>query len=183
MRRWLKKWLPDRDALHREKSLGWLSLWLHHRPYLWHLNRETVARGAASGLLVAFIPLPMQMLCAAALAFIFRANLPIAIVMTWVSNPITFVPINFLIYKVGALITQSNNTVEMPQLYALKPHWDSLSVFWNETITWFSSLGHIYLIGLITVSLSFAGLGYCLARLSWEIYIRWKWRSRKRKIE
>lgn len=181
MRRWLKKWLPDRDTLHREKSLNRFSLWFHHHPYLWHLNRETVARGLASGLLVAFIPMPIQMLCAATLSFLFRANLPIAIVTTWISNPITFVPINYLIYKTGALITQSNGIEQMPKIAELQFHWHGVSLIVNDLMTWVGSLGQTYIIGLIAVSLGSAAIGYCLARLMWEMYIQIKWRCRKRK--
>jgi uncharacterized protein len=180
MRHWLKKWLPDHKTLHHEKSLSGLS-WLTRHTFLWHLNRQTVARGVASGLLVAFLPLPLQMLLAAILAFLFRANLPIAVVTTWISNPITFVPINYLIYKIGVLITQADSLNSMPQIHELTPHWKSLSLVWSETIAWIGSLGQTYIIGLIIISLGSAAIGYCLTYLMWTMSVRGKWQTRKNK--
>lgn len=180
MRYWLRKWLPDHDTLHRDKGMKWISTWLRHHPYLWHLNRTSVARGFAAGLLVAFIPLPLQMLLAALLAFLVRGNLPIAVVTTWISNPITFVPFNYLIYKTGKLITQNNGLNGMPHINEFTFKWESISLFWKESITWLSLLGPTYIIGLIVVSVSAAFLGYWLIQLSWNIYIRLKWRARKK---
>lgn len=71
MKRWLKKWLPNHETI-REKSLRWLASWLHRHPYLLCLNRRTVARGLAIGLLLAFIPLPIQIFSSAILTFLSR---------------------------------------------------------------------------------------------------------------
>jgi uncharacterized protein (DUF2062 family) len=77
MKRWIKKWLPSPETIQREKSLRWLSSWIHRHPYLWSLNRKTVARGVATGLLVAFIPLPIQIFSSAILAFLFGEIFPL----------------------------------------------------------------------------------------------------------
>ena len=179
MRHWLKNWLPDRAALHRLAVSQRFSTWSFHHSYLWHLNRQSASRGIASGLLVAFIPLPLQMLSAAFVAFLVRGNLPIAIVVTWISNPITFVPFNYLIYKTGVFLTQANSPNGMPEIHKLEFHMESLALIWNELIQWINSLGQAYLVGLVVISLSAAIIGYCLTYVVWVIYVKVKWLKRK----
>lgn len=179
MKSWLKKWLPNRETIHREKSLRWLASWLHHHPYLWSLNRRTVSRGVAAGLLVAFIPLPIQIFGSAILAFLFRGNFPIAFIVTLITNPFTFVPITILIYKVGAFITQSNGINGIPKIHELEFHWENITLIWQEVFQWLRSLGKSYFVGLTVVSIGASVTGYLLVDLIWRIYIWWHLRIRK----
>jgi uncharacterized protein (DUF2062 family) len=55
---------------------------------LWRPCRDTVAKGLAIGLLVFMLPIP-QSLVAGVIAAWARANVPIAIAATWISNPLT----------------------------------------------------------------------------------------------
>jgi len=61
-------------------------------PAIWHLNRRSAAGGAAVGLFVSWLPLPLQMVVAAVLAVILRVHVPVAVVMVWFTNPLTVVP-------------------------------------------------------------------------------------------
>jgi uncharacterized protein (DUF2062 family) len=65
-------------------------------------NRKMITRGVVLGLLIAFIPMPMQM--AAVLLFMpfFRFNVPIAIAMVWITNPFTMPPIYMIEYYTGS---------------------------------------------------------------------------------
>lgn len=181
MRRWIKQWLPKPESLNNEKSLGWISKWLHTHTYLWQINHRSVARGVAAGLLVAFIPLPIQILLAAILAVLIRANLPTAVVATLVSNPITFLPITYLIYKVGTLVTQANGIDVAAKINALHINWNSFSEFWQSLLSWVYALGPSYFIGLAITSVAAAILGYFLTYLIWSISVRLKWLSRKKR--
>ena len=61
-----------------------------------------VAMGFFIGTLVGWTPtMGIQMMIAAALAFVFRCNKLAAIVMVWITNPLTFIPMYWLDYKVG----------------------------------------------------------------------------------
>lgn len=91
-RRLFKRYMPTPDSIKGNKSLRFLGK-LIHDPNLWHLNRHSVARAMAIGLFWAMIPMPMQMLAAAAVAIPLRANLPISIGLVWLTNPITMPPI------------------------------------------------------------------------------------------
>ena len=54
------------------------------------------------GLVTAWLPIPGQTVISAALAVAFRSNLPLTVSLTWISNPLTFGPMYFFAYKLGA---------------------------------------------------------------------------------
>lgn len=180
MKRWLKKWLPAPETIKKDRSTRWLGSWLNKHPYLIAINRRTVSRGVAFGLLVAFIPLPLQIFLAAMLAYLFRANLPIAIASTLISNPFTFIPFTYGIYKVGSLITHSNGMNAMPPIEPFHLHWDNISRFFPELLAWVSTLGESYLVGLLVVSVSASILGYLLVNIMWRIHVCLHLRRRKK---
>lgn len=166
MKKFLKKWLPTQETVQKNPYLR--GLFLHKRTAcLWHLNRRSVAKGVACGLVVCFLPIPGQTLLATFLAILVCANLPVAILATWVSNPFTFVPLNFLIYQVGAwLLGVSPDLQSYPRSFS------------HETLSWFFSLGKVYSIGLSIVSIGSALLGYLLVQLGWRLSISWRRRHK-----
>ena len=106
MRR-LKRWLPSAEAVQRNRWLRWMGPRLTH-PKLWGFNRRAVARGMAIGVFFAFIVPLAQAPAAGATAILLRSNLPVALVSTLVSNPVTYAPIYYAAYRVGnALIPRS----------------------------------------------------------------------------
>lgn len=58
----------------------------------------------AVGVFTSFLPLPGQMVIAALLALWLRCNLPLSIILVWISNPITMPAIFYSTYKLGAWI-------------------------------------------------------------------------------
>jgi len=60
---------------------------------LWKPCRDTVAVGLAIGLFFGLIPLIPQSLFAAIAAMRVKANIPFAVAITWISNPLTNVPL------------------------------------------------------------------------------------------
>ncbi len=168
MSKWnFSKLLPNRAFIKRNPHLQRWGNYLHH-PNLWHISRNSLAGGVAVGLFSAFIPLPIQMLLAALLALLFRVNLPVAILMTWVSNPITFVPICWVAYKAGEWITRSNGTpIIIPEF---KWHTDTWQGFIHAFYSWASALGETFLIGLPIVALTISLLAYLLVHLICSIF-------------
>ena len=73
-------------------------------------NRKMIVRGVVLGLFIAFIPMPFQM--AAVLLFmpIFRFNVPIAIAMVWITNPLTMPPIYVVEYYTGSFFLGTDIT-------------------------------------------------------------------------
>ncbi|MEJ2691725.1 MAG: DUF2062 domain-containing protein, partial [Candidatus Thiodiazotropha sp.] len=99
----IKRLLPNHDKVREHRHLKVFGKLLHDAN-LWHLNRHSASGGFAVGLFMAFVPLPFQMVFAAAAAIIFRVNLPISVVLVWITNPITIPPIFFFAYRIGTLI-------------------------------------------------------------------------------
>ncbi|MEO7854360.1 MAG: DUF2062 domain-containing protein [Rubrivivax sp.] len=59
------------------------------RPWLWQLNWRRVALGAGIGVFFGFLFPVLQITLAALCAVLLRANLPVAVVATLVTNPLT----------------------------------------------------------------------------------------------
>jgi uncharacterized protein (DUF2062 family) len=164
-RKFIKRFMPDPKWIKQQKSLHILGDWIHD-PNMWHLTRHSVAAAVFIGLFVAFIPLPGQMVIAALLSIIFRANLPVAIILVWVSNPLTIAPIFYLAYKVGAVFI---GPTEGEFNFELSWQWltDGLIHHWQP-----------FLLGCILCGL-FAGLlGSTMARMAWRRHTLNKWRER-----
>jgi uncharacterized protein (DUF2062 family) len=99
----LKRYQPDPAKIKNIKGLGFLGDKLHS-PNLWHLNRRSVSRAFAVGLWAMYTPpLPWQQVIAAVGAVYFNANLPIAVALVWITNPLTWIPLYFIAYQVGAM--------------------------------------------------------------------------------
>ncbi len=172
MRDFLKKWLPTEADLQKYPYLQLIMSRLRHA-HVFRMDRRSVAKGVAFGLLVCYLPLPGQMLLAGLLACLCRANLSIAILITWISNPFTFVPINFFICQVGAWILGVKNT--FPKISAgLQWTHESAKMFAHDLYLWFSTLGKVYAVGLPIVSIGSALLGYALVQLGWRVAIYWQ---------
>jgi len=69
-----------------------------------NINRKMITRGVLVGLFWGFIPMPMQMLAVIATTPFIRFNVPIAIAMVWLSNPITMPPMYYMEYLTGNYI-------------------------------------------------------------------------------
>jgi len=71
---------------------------------LWRPCIRSISVGLSIGLFCSMLPIPMQMLLAAACCFIGRGNIPITVAACWVSNPITQIPLMLFQERVGASI-------------------------------------------------------------------------------
>ena len=98
----LKRYLPDPHKIKEMKALEFLGDKLH-APNLWHFNRRSVSRAFAVGLWAMYTPpLPWQQVLAAIGAIYFNANLPIAVALVWITNPLTWAPMYYFAFLVGA---------------------------------------------------------------------------------
>ena len=130
---------------------------------------EVVAKGFAIGVFAGCFPLlGLQSLIGIFLATIFRASKVAAVAATWISNPLTYVPLFIFNYKVGKFLLRMEDA-ELPSLDIT-----SLSAF--------KELGGTIAITLVTGSfvvgtiLSIATYFYSLAILQ-----RWHTRSLRRR--
>jgi uncharacterized protein (DUF2062 family) len=102
-RRFIRRLLPEHRRFRDHSQLKIFGRLLHD-PNLWHLNRHSVAGAFAVGLFCAMLPMPFESVVAALGAIAFRVNLPISVVLVWVSNPLTWIPLYGTGYLLGAWI-------------------------------------------------------------------------------
>lgn len=99
----LKAWLPKPEELRKNKVIAVFAPFLADAR-LWHLNRNSLIRAIFVGVMCAFFPLPGQMPLALMGALAFRANIPMSIALTWLTNPLTGLPVYWFAYLVGATL-------------------------------------------------------------------------------
>ncbi len=166
-RKLIKRYLPDPEWIKTQSSIRFLGSWAHE-PNLWHLNRYSVSTAVFIGLFVAFMPIPTQMVLAGFCAIIFRANLPISMLLVWVTNPITIAPIFYLAYSVGSALIGAPE-----QEFVFELSWEfigQLSHFWQPL-----------LLGCFLCGLFFALLGSTAVRLLWRWHVIKRWKERRLK--
>jgi len=171
---WVHRSAPTRESFERSRFFRPFA----HRvfvPALWRFTRRSVPRGAALGLLVGiFLLIPgVQIAGAALLALPFRANIPIAAAMTFLSNPLT-TP-----FILAASVYIGNNILDVGadvgRIRAMIEQGASL----GEWTGWlFSGAAPAMLLGLAIISVASAAIGYVIASFGWRLWVGRKWTKR-----
>ena len=174
MRKTLKRLLPDHHTVSSNRWLRPFASTLLH-PRLWHLNRHSAAGAVAVGMFCGLIPGPLQMMGAAICCVLFRVNLPLALITTLYSNPLTIVPLYILAFGIGSLILGNGDFAftPPPDLVGINP-----AVWIGDLSTWASSLGKPLFIGLIVLAASLSMLSYLAVRWGWRLWLIRQWRGR-----
>ncbi len=134
---------------------------------LWGIRRKTVVPGFALGIFIAFIPIPAHIPLAALLALAFRINIPVAVLSTFVCNPLTIGPMYFFAYRFGAyLLDLQYRAIEF-----------ELSITW-VTHT-FVSIWQPMILGCLLLGTAAAVLGYVVVDLLWRSSVH-GYKARKR---
>jgi uncharacterized protein (DUF2062 family) len=160
------------------RLLAPLGGWLHH-PNLWHLNRRSVPGAVAIGLFCGLIPGPLQMIGALLLAVPLRKNIPVALLFTLYTNPLTIVPLYVLAYGYGQLLLGATQGA-MP----MEPFfwdWSDLGGSLRDFGAWTMSLGKPLAIGLVALATTLAVAGYFVMEFGWRAYVVASWRARARR--
>jgi uncharacterized protein len=103
-RRFFRRYMPHPDRIRKHPMLARIFGALMHKPNLWHLNRHSVSRAFLFGIFWALIPMPFQMIPTAFMCIRFNANLPLAIALVWLTNPLTMPPMMWGQYQLGRLM-------------------------------------------------------------------------------
>jgi len=161
----IKRLFPKLDSVKEEKILKIFGPAVL-QPNLWHINKKSVSRGFAIGAFCAFLPIPGQMIVAAFLAITFAGNLPFSLILTWISNPLTYTPMFYLSYKVGKFFINTEIDYD----------------FSNKEVNLLSDLMHIWeplLLGSLILAIIGSSLTYILIRLYWRYYVLKIWAKRR----
>jgi uncharacterized protein (DUF2062 family) len=167
-RKFLKKITPDPKKVTENRFLKIFGK-LIHDPGLWHLNRYSASGAFAVGLFMCFMPIPFQMVIAAGLAILFRVNLPLSLIVCWVTNPITIPPMFYFAYLVGTWVLS----------------WPPSEFDFELSFEWLGNeLVHIwqpFLLGCFICATVASFIGYHAISLSWRYHVVMAWKARQQK--
>ena len=151
--------MPDSEKIRNNKQLNKVFGTLLHDPNLLHLNRRSVSMAFFVGLFMSFVPLPSQMIMAAAVAILVRCNLPISVGLVWISNPVTMPPIFYFAYKIGAWV------LGIPEREF------TFELSWTWLGTELGAIWEPFLLGCAICGIVFGLLGFATIRLLWRLHI------------
>ena len=128
-----------------------------------------VAKGLALGIFAGCFPFfGLQSVISILLAAVFRGSKVAALAATWISNPLTYVPLYVFNYKIGKLLLGTEDTVEL-----------TLDL---ESFTTFKELGSSFAVTLLTGSFIVGmTLGIITYFYSLAVLERWHNRSVRRR--
>jgi uncharacterized protein (DUF2062 family) len=119
---------------------------------LWIPEKRSIIYAVSMGIFVAFTPtIGIQMAIAGICAFFMRCNIPTAILMVWISNPVTAIPIYSMEIKIGFIVL--GNGEGFKAIHSL-----------NDICYYIEPL----IIGTIIVSTVLAGAAFILTSLLWD---------------
>ena len=162
----IKRFMPDPQKVRNHKHLKIFGKLLHDAN-LWHMNRRSVAGAFAVGLFFAWVPVPFQMVLAAAGAIIFRTNLPISVGLVWLTNPVTMPPLFYGAYLFGAMILGHSGGK-----FNFEPSFDWL-LHGLDTV-WMP-----FLLGCLLLGILSSVTGYITIRLLWRLHVVRLWEAKK----
>ena len=144
-------------------------------PELWRFTRRSVPRGVALGLFAAFIVPLGQIFLAAFLALPTRANVPLAALVTFVTNPLTFPFWAVAANKVGRFTLNLDAAVGGFGGTHLAGEAGPLAA-------WFQLAG-VTAFGFLVLAIVSAGLGYVLSSVAWRLVVARKRRNRLARMD
>jgi uncharacterized protein (DUF2062 family) len=172
-RAWCQRNMPRREAFEQMRWLGPVA----HRillPELWRFHRRSVPRGVALGIVVGVLIPVAQTIFAALLSLPARANVPVAALTTFITNPLTTPPIWIGAYWVGKWVLHFD---------AMTPGRLITTQVQGEAGGWLrwllSDAAPATAVGLILISAVAAVIGYFGAAFLWRWWIAHKWRHRR----
>lgn len=158
--------LPPVHEIRKIKNLQILGKILHD-PHIFHITRRSSSGGVACGLFFACMPVPGQMLLSALVAIFFRINLPLAVVLVWLTNPLTIPPYLYMAYKTGAWIL----------------HIPARQIQFEMSLAWASEklleIWEPLLLGCLVYGLVASLTGYVITHELWRLAAVKKWEERK----
>ena len=175
--RWLTRHIPTRDTIHTYRLLRPFAPHLTN-PSLWRMTRRSVPRGVALGLFVAVIIPVMHTAIAALLAIPTRANVAFAAVFTLLVNPLTIPPMYYAAYRIGSWELHHDATLLNPSAA------ERVSGELGRLLFWVHEASAPIAVGILTIAVIAAVLGYAGSSLAWRWWTgsRWRQRVQRKKI-
>ncbi|MDR1401983.1 MAG: DUF2062 domain-containing protein [Puniceicoccales bacterium] len=130
--RFVKKLLrhvPRKASIHKYPILNKFADVARKRTYLWSFKVEEVVPAFYLGWIITFMPFPsiIQIIIAFFFAIMCRANAMVLTFLQLISNPVTFVPLWGINYKIGLFTialfgVESSQTISIGEIISLLQH-------------------------------------------------------------
>lgn len=171
----IRKYMPTRDEMARNRYLAPIA----HRflsPELWRFTRRSVPRGVALGLFAAFIIPVGQIFLAAFLALPARANVPLAALVTFVTNPFTIAFWAVVANRVGQFMLRVDAATTGVAAEQLE------SGAWDWIIDAFQLAG-VTVFGFLVLAVVSSAVGYLLSSAIWRVMVARRRAKRLKRME
>lgn len=178
MKHKIKQLLPTPQTLRDNRWLRWMGPVLQH-PRLWHFSRKGIALGLALGIFFGLLVPVAQIPLSATVAVLLRANLPMAVASTLVTNPVTFGPVYYGAYRLGKWVLGEEDVPEKKAVTILektealpaeKQTWAERLRAW---LTYLGTVGKPLVVGLAILATVSGLLIYFLTSALWVVKTRW----------
>jgi len=167
-KKFFKQFSPSPDDIKTHPALNRLKH-LFEDPNLFHLNRYSVSMAFLVGVFWAFAPVPGQMVFAAVMALWVRCNLPLAITLVWITNPLTLAPIYYSTYMLGTWLLDVP-PMSFPDGLSISAVTTELKMIWKP-----------FVVGSLCAGSFFSLLSYFSVKGFWRFVVIYQWRRRKNK--
>ncbi len=171
----IKRYLPSREAITSSRMLRWLGPRIHD-PRLWHMNRNSVAKGVAVGVFFGLMVPVAQIPASAIAALALRANLWVAAISTLVSNPFTYAPLYFFAYRLGSSILPPSAA---SGIHPADDHTIRALQWLIDGIHWLTGVGRPLVLGMFIMAVCGAIIGYFGTLLAWRVRVILKRRRQR----
>ena len=170
----IRRNMPTREQLEKNR---FVRPFAHRvlRSELWRFTRRSVPRGVALGLLVGIIVPFAQIVFAALLSATVRANVPVAALMTFVTNPATTPAIWIAAYWVGHWLLRADAATMVAPVNTAIEQTDL-----QRFLEWLTQAGYETAFGLVVIAVVSAALSYVLSGWIWRAMVARKWSRRLR---
>lgn len=159
----IRKYMPTREAMAANRFLAPIA----HRfltPELWRFTRRSVPRGVALGLFAAFIIPVGQIFLAAFLALPSRANVPVAALVTFVTNPFTIPFWLVVANRVGTVTLQIDSSTTGIAAESMDTE------AWAWFVEFFQQAGAT-VFGFAMLAVISASAGYLISGWVWRVMV------------
>jgi uncharacterized protein (DUF2062 family) len=170
---WARRNMPTREQMEHNRFIKPFAGRVL-RSELWRFTRRSVPRGVALGLLVGIIVPFAQILFASLLSVPVRANVPLAALTTFVTNPLTTPLIWVAAYWVGSwllrvdaatLVAPVNTAIEQTEL--------------QQFLEWLTGATMVTAFGLVVIAVVSAAISYLASVWVWRWWTARKWARRR----
>ncbi|WP_267349068.1 MULTISPECIES: DUF2062 domain-containing protein [unclassified Sphingomonas] len=173
---WMRRNMPTRDSMEQSRLLRPVA----HRvlaPELWRFTRRSVPRGVALGMVAGFLFPVAQIAIAALFALPARANVPVAALTTFITNPLTTPILWYIAYQIGHWLLRTDTPLIAQPVAETATGWLQWA---TGAFHWLWEQGPAFGLGLCVLTAACAILGYAGTALGWRLWIAHKWRVRHR---